>query len=305
MMDRLASMEVFARVVEAGSYTAAAERLGMSRAAVSKRVIQLEDRLGVRLLSRTTRRVMPTSAGLAYYDRCTRVLADANEADNIVRRLRSEPSGTLRINAAQSFGTLHLGPAIAEFAASYPDLRVSLTLNDRFVNLIEERSDVAIRIADRITTGLVTHRIAPIRIVVCASPAYLKRHGEPTQPADLADHRCLRYSYLSSGDQWRFVGPEGTQSIRISGIYSANNGDVLRQAALSGLGIVHLPTFIVSDDLRSGALVPLLAPYRLPELSLHAVHSAESEPSPPIALLIRFLEERFGPAPYWDEDLPS
>ena len=304
-MDRLAGMEVFARVVEAESYTAAAERLGMSRAAVSKRVIQLEERLGVRLLNRTTRRVMPTSAGLAYYDRCTRVLADANEADNIVRRLRSEPSGTLRINAAQSFGTLHLGPAIAEFAAAYPDIRVSLSLNDRFVNLIEERSDIAIRITDRIASGLVTHRIAPIRVIVCASPSYIRRHGEPKQPADLSNHRCLRYSYLLSGDQWRFIGPDGAQSIKISGIYSANNGDVLRQAAVSGLGVAHLPTFIVSDDLRSGALVRLLAPYRLPELSLHAVHSGESGPSLPITLLIRFLEEKFGPAPYWDQDLPN
>ena len=304
-MDRLTSMEVFARVVEAESYTAAAERLGMSRAAVSKRVIQLEDRLGVRLLNRTTRRVMPTSAGLAYYDRCTRVLAEANEADDIVKRLRSEPSGTLRINAAQSFGTLHLGPAIAEFATAYPDIDVSLTLNDRFVNLIEEGSDVAIRIADRVPPALGAKRIAPIRIAVCASPGYLSREGEPSKPGDLASHRCLRYSYLSSGDNWHFIGPEGSQSVRIAGHFSANNGDVLRQAAIGGLGIAHLPTFIVSKELREGALVRVLAEYRVPELSLYAVFAGEGRPALPITLLLNFLEEKFGAAPYWDRDLPN
>lgn len=303
-MDRLVSMEVFTRVVEAGSFTAAAERLRMTRAAVSKRIIQLEGQLGVRLLNRTTRRVVPTEIGRAYYERCKRVLAEASAADDLARRLHTEPKGTLRINAPLTFGYLHLGPAIAEFAVRYPELAVDLTLDDRFVNLSSEQADVAVRIATSIAPNMIAHRIAPIRIALCGAPAYLDRRGTPRSPSDLADHNCLIYTYLSSGTEWQFRGPGGSFPTAISGSFSANNGDVLCEAAAAGLGLALLPTFMLAPYFRSGALVPLMTEYAVEPITLFIVHLPERHPSLKVRLLVEFLAARFGPEPYWDRDLP-
>lgn len=293
-------MEIFARVVEAGSFTAAADKLGLSRAAVSKRIMQLETHLGVRLLNRTTRRVAPTEIGLAYYDRCTRVLADVAEANQLVSRLHSEPRGTLKINAPMSFGTLHLGPAIVDFAASFPELRIGMTLNDRFIDMFDEGYDVAIRIAREADTTLMSRRIAPIRLVLCASPAYVAAHGAPQHPSDLVRHSCLHYSYFASGDEWRFTGPDSDHAVKVAGPLSANNGDVLRQAALRGLGLTLIPSFLASSDLLDGRLLALMLDYRPQELSLLAVYLPSRRLSKKVTLLIEFLAERFGPEPYWD-----
>ncbi len=300
-MDRLQSMGVFARVVEAASFSAAARQLGLSRAAVSKRIIQLEADLGVRLLNRTTRRVLPTEIGRAYYDACIRTLAAAGEAEAMVRQLHAEPRGTLRINAPQSFGTLHLGPAIAAFAGRYPDLAISLTLNDRVVSLADENFDVALRIAREIPANLVAHRLAPVRIVLCAAPSYLAAHGEPESVADLAHHKCLHYSYMASGETWPFYDDAGEQSVRIHSDFTANNGDVLLDAAVAGLGITSLPTFMSWRALAAGTVVPVLPQMTVPPLSLFAVHERGPVPSAKVRLLIAFLAEQFGPEPYWDE----
>jgi DNA-binding transcriptional LysR family regulator len=302
-MDRLQSMGVFARVVEAASFSAAARQLGLSRAAVSKRIIQLEGELGVRLLSRTTRRVIPTEIGRAYYDACIRTLAAAGEAETLVRRLHAEPRGTLRISAPHSFGTLHLGPAVAAFAEQYPDLGISLTLNDRIVSLSDENFDVALRISRSVSPNLVARELASIRIVVCAAPGYLARNGVPAEPADLARHRCLHYTYMSSGDTWPFRDADGEHTVRIHSDYTADNGDVLLQAAIAGLGITSLPTFMAWRALVEGSVVPVLPHLTVPPLTLYAVHEREPVPSAKVRLLVEFLVRHFGPDPYWDRGI--
>ena len=304
-MDRLLCMEVFARVVEAESYTQAAEKLGMSRSAVSKRVSQLESELGVRLLNRTTRRVLPTEVGLAYYDRCMRILMETNEADQLVQRLNAAPQGSLTVNAPVSFGTLHLGSAIADFAARHSELALRIILTDRFTNLAEEQYDVAIRIAKQIEPGLTAERISPVRIILTASPEYLDRMGRPTSPKDLVDHSCLHYTHLASRDTWQFVGPDGGHTVRVSGGITANNGDILFQAALNGLGIAHLPTFFVHHELERGRLEHVLPEYSIPERSLFAVFLSNREPSASVRLLVEHLKRSFGPFPYWDQVLIS
>ncbi len=304
-MDRLQSMGVFARVVEAASFSAAARQLGLSRAAVSKRIIQLEADLGVRLLNRTTRRVLPTEIGRAYYDACIRTLAAAGEADTLVRQLHAEPRGTLRISAPHSFGTLHLGRAIAAFAAEYPDLGISLTLNDRIVSLSDENFDVALRICRGVSPNLVARELAPIRIVPCAAPGYLARHGTPRVPADLARHTCLHYTHMASGNLWPFRDAEGEHTVRIDSPYSADNGDVLLQAAVAGLGITSLPTFITWRALIDGAVEPVLPHLTVPPLTLFAVHERQPIPSAKVRLLIEFLAAHFGATPYWDKAIDA
>ena len=300
-MDRLTSMEIFARVVETESFTAAAQRLGLSRAAVSKRIQQLESELGTRLLNRTTRQVLPTEIGLAFYDRCIRVLHEAEDAENFVRQLHSEPKGLLRINAPQSFGTLHLAPALAKFAAAYPDLGISVTLNDRIVSLFEENFDVALRVSRNVPSNLIGHRISPIKIVLVASPDYLARRGHPAHPDDLADHTCLQYSYLATGNAWLLRGADGEHRVPVRSPFLANSGDMLLEAAIAGLGITIVPNFIAWCALASGRLEAILTDYSSPDLSLFAVHAAEAQPSAKVRLLVEYLSDRFGPEPYWDQ----
>lgn len=302
-MDKFQSMQIFARVVESGSYTEAAERLGLSRSAVSKRIMQLEADLDARLLNRTTRRVTPTDAGLIYYDRCIRILAEAGEADQLVKRLHSDQGRLLAINAPVSFGIQHLGPAIAEFGARHPDLELSVSLSDRFINLSEEGYDVAIRIAKQIEPGLIAERIAPVRVVLAASPEYVQRFGMPNQPGDLADHNCLHYTYLASRDVWNFIGPDGAHTLRATGRITANNGDILMEAALNGLGIAHLPTFFVYRELQAGRLLVVMPDYKVPEISLFAVYPPNRPSTGMVGLLVEHLREQFGPEPYWDRQL--
>jgi DNA-binding transcriptional LysR family regulator len=302
-MDQFQSMQIFARVVETESYTEAAEKLGLSRSAVSKRVMQLERALGAKLLNRTTRRVIPTEAGLVYYDRCMRILTDVNDAGQLVRRLHSSVGRSLAINGPVSFGIRHLGTAIAGFAARHPDLELSVSLSDRFTNLIEEGYDVAIRVAKQVEPGLIAERIAPVRVVLAASPAYLERHGMPNEPNDLTGHSCLHYTYLASRDLWNFIGPDGAQTLRVSGRITANNGDILMDAALHGLGIAHLPTFFVYRELQAGRLRIVMPEYKIPEISLFAVYPPNRQSTGMVGLLVEHLREHFGPEPYWDRQL--
>jgi len=302
-MDKLQCMQIFARVVEAESYTEAAERLGMSRSAVSKRIKQLEAALDARLLNRTTRRVTPTEAGLAYYERCMRILVEADEADRLVRRLDSDPGRTLTINAPVSLGIGHLGPALAEFAQGHPDLELSVSLSDRFTNLTEEGFDVALRVAKQVEPGLIAERIAPIRVLLTASPAYLDRYGRPSVPEDLVNHHCLHYTYLASRDVWNFIGPDGAHTLRVSGRITANNGEILMDAALNGLGIAHLPTFLVHRELADGRLQVVLPDYKIPEISLFAVYRPNRQSSGMVGLLVEHLRSCFGPEPYWDRTI--
>lgn len=259
-MDRLAEMEVFVRVVDEGGFSAAARALNMSKSAVSKRVASLEDRLGARLINRTTRRLALTDAGTTFYARAARILAEAEEAEAAVSSLQAAPRGVLRVNAPVSFGLNHLGGLLPGFLARYPDLSVDLVLNDRFVDLVDEGFDLAIRITSLEDSSLIARRLCGLHRILVASPDYLDRHGVPDHPDDLRDHACLLYTYLRRSGEWTLHTGDG-RAARVqvnAAALSANNGDVLGEAAIQGLGITMMPTFIIGEALASGRLVRVL-----------------------------------------------
>jgi DNA-binding transcriptional LysR family regulator len=304
-LDHLAAMAVFARVVEAGSFSGAAESLGLSKSAVSKHVARLEERLAVRLLNRTTRRLSLTEAGTAVYEPCRQLVADADAAEAAVSHLASAPRGRLRINVPMSFGQRHVAPALPDFMARYPELTVDLQLNDRTVDLVEEGYDMAVRIGELPDSSLLARRLAPLNRVVAAAPGYLDRAGRPAHPRELRQHTCLLYSYLSSGREWRFRGPDGEVRVPVGGPLEANNGDALLAAAREGAGLVMLPTFLAGDDVRAGALEPVLTDWtREPGGAVSAVFPPGRKLSPKVRVFVDFLAERFGPYPAWDRDLP-
>ena len=299
-MDKLTSIQAFTKVVQLGGFAAAARELRLSRSAVSKYVMELEEDLGVQLLSRTTRNVAPTENGQSYYERCVTILTDLEEADLAVTRLQAEPRGLLRVNAPMSFGTLHLGRAIADFMQRYPDLQVQLVLSDQQVDPVQEGFDVTIRIADLPASSLIARKIAPAVRVVCAAPSYLERRGTPKHPSELRDHDCLAYGHLATGNQWKLTGPDGEHWIRIRWTLCTNNAEVLREAAVRGRGIVLLPTFIAGADLQQGSLRSILVDYKAPEISLYAIYPETRHLFVKVRVFIDFLIERFGGRPYWD-----
>ena len=294
-------MRAFTRVVEAGGFAAAARRMGLSRSVVNKSVKKLEEELGTQLLRRSTRQVTPTETGLAFYDRCLQILGELDAAISAVTELQENPTGNLRVNAPMSFGTLHLSSAVAEFMSKYPDVRVELVLNDRFVDPIEEGFDVTLRVAEPIaSTSLISRDIVTAKRTLCASPEYLRGAGIPAEPAELKQHRCLHYGYLSSGSQWRLAGPNGTQSYAIECAMWSNNGEVLRDAAINHQGIALLPTFIVGEALQAGGLQTVLSEYGAPEIVLSALYPRHRFLSAKVRLFLELLLERFAGRPYWD-----
>lgn len=304
MIDELSSMAIFARVIETGGFSTAARDLGVSKSLVSKEVSRLEDRLGVRLLNRTTRRLSLTEAGAAFYEGCQRVLSEAESAKEAVSHLASAPRGELKVNAPMSFGILHLGPALPEFLERFPELDVQMLLNDRVVDLIDEGFDVGVRITRMLDSSLIARRLAPNRLVACAAPSYLKKHGTPRHPDELKRHNCLGYSYSKTPGIWHFRSDSNRQKVAVSGRFTANNGDVIQAALLSGCGIAIQPSFIAGDDLRSGRLVRLFERYQVGEESVvHAVFPANRNLSPKVRVFVDFLVERFGDVPYWDADI--
>ncbi len=292
-MDRITAMTVFTQVVDAGSLSVVARRLGLSRSAISKQLAHLEERLGARLLQRTTRRLSLTEAGSEFYARCTRIVHEVEEAEQGVSRLHAGPRGLLKVNAPMTFGHRHIAPAIAEFLPRYPDVQVEMTLNDQVVNLIEGGFDVTIRIAVLADSSLIARRLAPNRVVVCGAPAYFAAHGRPRTPRDLVHHSCLHYTYLSSHNTWHFVGPRGADSVEVSGNFRANNGDALQAAARAGVGLVQLPTFIVGADLASGALETVLERYEDRTTSIWAIYATTRHLSPKVRVFLDFLAARF------------
>jgi DNA-binding transcriptional LysR family regulator len=299
-MDKLEAMNAFVKVVALGSYAEAGRALGLTRSAVSKAVMELEQLLGARLLDRTTRRVSATEAGLAYYESCADILARVEETEMQVSRLHDEPRGVLKINAPVSFGVLHLGPLIAEFTASYPDLRIELTLNDRFVDPIEEGVDVTIRIGILADSSLIARRLAPARRVLVAAPDYLSRHGAPQGPEELAQHRCLNYGHSTTLQRWQLTRDGQTINLAINSMLCSNNGDVLRAAALGGQGIAKLPTFLVGPDIKAGRLIVVLPDFPPTELGLFALYAPNRYLAAKTRLLIDFLASRLA-RPSWDD----
>ena len=271
-MDRLTSLTAFVRVVDNGGFSAAGRKLNMSTTMVSNHIQALEERLGARLLHRTTRKVSLTEVGRAYYDRATQILSDLEQADDIAGALQSTPRGTLRIYTATHIVPF-VAPVVAEFLSSYPDVKVDLNMGERTIDLIDEGFDIAIRLTPPPDSSLIVRSLATWRHVLCCSPAYLEKHGPLRQLSELANYNCVRHVLYPYGDEWRFVDRKGTPaSVRISGNLVSNSGDMLRAAALQGVGILLGPGFLVADDLDSGRLVRLLSEYRPVELSMNAVY---------------------------------
>jgi DNA-binding transcriptional LysR family regulator len=271
-MDRLTSLTTFVRVVDSGGFSAAGRRLNMSTTMVSNHVHALEERLGARLLHRTTRKVSLTEVGKAYYDRCTQILADLEQADDIAGALQSTPRGTLRIYTATHMVPF-VAPAVTEFLASYPQVMIDLTMGEREIDMIDEGFDLAIRLTPPPDSSLIVRSLATWRHVLCCSPAYLEKHGPPHQLSELADHNCVRHVLYPFGDSWHFLDSKGAPvSVRVSGNLITNSGETLRVAALRGGGIFLAAGFLLADDLEAGRLIRLLPEYRPVELSMNAVY---------------------------------
>lgn len=300
-MDKFAGLRAFCQVAESGGFAPAARKLGLSRSQVNRMVIHLEDELGVSLLTRTTRRVNLTPSGQAFHERARAILAELAEAERQIQSQQEEPQGDIKINAPLSFGIAHLGPVLVDFMKRYPRIRVHLSLNDHFVDPVSDGFDITVRIAAaRERPALIDHRILQVKQALCASPAFLERHGAPSTPQDLADLPCLHGGTLPSGANWLLEGPDGPTTVRVNGVLCSNNGDVVREAAVSGLGVVLLPTFIVGEELRAGRLVPLLPGYQAPPLHLHMIYPPNRHLSTRIRLLVKYVQARFGDHPYWD-----
>jgi DNA-binding transcriptional LysR family regulator len=299
-VDKLQSIRAFTKVVQHGSFAAAARDMRLSRSAISKYVIDLEQDLSTQLLVRTTRSASPTENGQAYYERCVEILAGLEEADLAVTRLQAEPRGILRVNAPMSFGTLHLGRAIADFMDKYPDLKIQLVLSDQQIDPVQEGFDLTLRIADLPSSSMIARKIAPALRVICASPAYLQRRGIPKHPDELRQHDCLAYGHLATGNQWKLTGPDGDHWIHIPWRLCTNNAEVLRDAAVKGHGIALLPTFIAGADLQKGSLRTILVEYKAPDISVYAVYSQTRHLSVKVRVFVDFLIERFGRRPHWD-----
>lgn len=304
MLDRVTSMQVFARVASLGSFSAAARALHLSQTMVTKHVAALEDRLGVKLLHRSTRRLVLTEGGRNYLAACERILAEIEEAEASASLDRIEPRGTLRLNVPLTFGFRHIAPALPEFTRLHPAVSFDLGLADRYVDLIEEGWDLAIRIGRLKDSSLVARRLAPCRTVVCAAPSYLKEHGTPETLDDLAQHNCLGYTLPSAigANRWTF-GTDGEIVVPVQGNLRANNGDALLAAAVAGQGLIYQPTFIVGDCLRDGSLVPLLSGYPTYQPGIHAVLPSGRQAPAKVRAFIAFLAQRFAPEPAWDRGL--
>ncbi|MCC0175661.1 LysR family transcriptional regulator [Waterburya agarophytonicola K14] len=294
-MDKFASMEAFTQVVESGGFAAAARNMRVSRSTVNKLVINLENELNVQLLQRTTRKVNPTPTGLAYYERCIDILAEVKAAELTVAQLQSEPKGTLKINAPMSFGTLYLGKAIADFMIQYPELQVQLTLDDRFIDPVAEGYDLTIRIAPPETSpSLVIKKIAPIRRVLCAAPSYLAKYGVPQHPSELTSHSCLHYGHLVTGNQWLLSDGEQDYQVTVKGVVCSNNGEILKDASVKGLGIALLPTFIIQSELDREKLAIVLADYQSPAINLYLVYPLNRHTNTKVKLFTQFFQQKFG-----------
>ncbi len=290
-MDKFQQMRVFAAVVDAGSFVGAAAAIELSKAAVSRHVQDLEARLGVRLLQRTTRRVSLTDEGRAFHARCKDLLANVDEAEAEITVRAGEASGLLKINVPVSFGNLRLAPLWGAFLERNPKVTLDIVLADRVVDLVEEGFDMAVRIARLPDSSLVSRQLASTQLIVCASPAYLARHGTPEHPADLAHHAVVAYSLFSMGDIWQFESRDGPASVKVRPRLYANSGDTCRAVALQHQGIVLQPSFLVGDDLKSGALVPLLPAYWSINLGIYAVYPTRRHLSPKVRALVDFLVE--------------
>ncbi|WP_229262798.1 LysR family transcriptional regulator [Duganella radicis] len=305
-MDQLRAMEIFVEVARLRSFSEAGRRLGLTRAMVSKHILQLEEKLGARLLHRSTREVSLTDVGQAYLSPCTAAVAQAQEAARVVAQAGDDLAGPLRIQAPSSFGSEWLAGSVAQFALQHPLLAPMLYVDDALLDPIEHGFDLTIRVGGiPDVRALAMRPLAPCRAVLCASPDYLARHGMPQTPQELQQHRCLHFSHLTDGTQWHFQRGEERESVRVPAAFTANNGLVLQQAAQRGLGIVYNTTFLAWRSLLEGTLVPVLTDWELPLNHLSALYPASRQPSPKVRALIDFLIAEYHPLPPWDKELST
>jgi DNA-binding transcriptional LysR family regulator len=299
-VDRFSAIQVFAQVVESGSFAKAAERLGLSTSAASRHVAELEAHLQTRLLNRTTRRVTLTEPGRAFYERAVQLLADLAEAEQEAARAAVVPRGTIRLTTSVNFGVRQVAPAIADFTARHREVAFDVSISERIVDLVEEGFDLAIRIGSPGSENLVARKLGETRLVLCAAPSYLAAHGTPQVPEDLARHDCFTYEYLAPRNVWRFRDAAGAErAVRVAGRLHSNNGDLLAEAAARGGGIAFEPAFIVGPEVRAGRLVRLLEGFVPPPLPIYAVYPSRKHLSAKVRLFVEFLAERFALAPDW------
>jgi DNA-binding transcriptional LysR family regulator len=301
-MDRLAAMQTFVRVAEAGSFTAVADQMAVARSAVTRQIAALEGHLGVKLMARSTRRLSLTSEGATYLEQCREILDRIDAAEGDLAGEGQTLRGIIRTTVPLAFGLLHLTPLILEFAQAHPGIHIDVDFNDRRVNLIEDGMDLGLRITEHLPETTVARRLAVCRFVVVASPDYLRRHGEPRHPDELARHTCFAYSLASRGS-WAFQVDGKIRHVDIHGQLTANNGSVLLEAARRGMGITYQPTFIAADAIRDGSLVPILGSFATPRLDMCAVFPGNRFVPQRVRAFVDFLASRLGPEPYWDQGL--
>ncbi|MCZ8094429.1 MAG: LysR family transcriptional regulator [Acidovorax sp.] len=299
-MDRFMEMQAFVAVVDAGSFVRGADALDLSKSVVSRVVSELEQRLGVRLLQRTTRRLSLTREGELFYERCKDLLSGMQDAETEVRQHAGEVMGELRVSAPVTFGLMHLAPLWPRFMAQHPRLLLDVTLGDRLVDLVDEGYDLAVRIAQLPNSSLVSRRLAATRLILCASPRYLAEHETLAHPTDIARHPVFAYKLLATGEQWHFEGPQGPIVVKITPRMRSNSGDSCCEAALQHQGLVLQPTFLVGEHLRSGALVEVLPAFRSTELGIYAVYPSRQQLAPKVRRMVDFLADAFQ-APQWPQ----
>ncbi len=302
-MNRFEDIQTFIKVVEAQGFTQAAQELGVSKSVVSRRISELEDRLGARLLNRTTRRLSPTELGQAFYERCTRIATDMEDAEAAVMNLQTAPRGTLRLTAPASLGRGYLAQNLTSFMSEYPDILVDVLLSDRVVDLVEEGLDVAIRVGQLRDSSLVARKLGQSTVVVVASPNYLQRRGTPRDAQDLAEHDCLVYTGNGIGELWRYDGPDGQRGVRVKPRMLSNDGELLCGAAICGHGLTFLPSFLVADAVRAGLLRVVLSDIMRNELGIYAIYPQSRHLTPKVRALVDFLRKSFGSEAPWESIL--
>lgn len=305
-MDLPSQMVLFAKVVESGSFSAAARSMAHTPSAVSKQIGRLENRLGVRLLDRSRQGISLTDEGRAFYERCAEVADSVSDAEAMVVSLTAHPQGELRVAATVAFAKAHVLPILPAFLERNPDLRLSLEVTDRSVDLVEERIDVAIRFSEQIDDpAVVARKLAPNRRVICAAPSYLARFGTPETPADLSRHNCLRLSTVARWNDWHFDDAASEGAVRLTGNFEANSADAIYHATLAGMGVARLSTYLVGGDLRAGRLVRLLPDYVDDSSDIVAIYSDRRNLAPKIRAFIDFLVDWFGTVPPWERTLEA
>lgn len=300
-MDKLTSMQVFTRVARAGSFVAAANEMGISRAMATKHIMQLENNLGIRLFNRTTRRLSLTEVGTAYLERCLQILDEIEETELAVTQMQTEPRGTLKISSPPFFGTYHLAPAIADYIKRFNDIKFNLIFKGGMVDLIEEGLDLAIRVGELSDSSLIARRLANSRLVVCGAPSYMEKFGSPTVPEDLQQHNCLVNWGLPPGDAWKFKIKGKEIIIKVTGNFQANVADAARLAAINGMGLTILPTYMIGKDLQKGKLRVTLQEFEPASRPICAVYPHRRHLSAKVRTFVDFICERLQPKPYWDD----